>query len=262
MLKKFTVFCIFILFSFSQAACIPLNGSGYDSVNYMAGKTPPEPKKTGPVTHKLDKGLKSTVRIIVKPDTKSLIESYEIASGFAMDWGQILTCYHALSRVSQEKGVVTVNIQGKDHRAKIIKKNKDLDYALLQIDERVGLGYLKTSTIYNVGDTVYCAGFPFANIYSQQYGKNIPVSLTSGIISGLKRKIKYGKRNFDNMIQVDAYCQKGNSGGPVFNKRMEVIGMVNFTCSYADNRGSEVWNGATFATPIDLILRDIKALKK
>ena len=197
MLKKFTVFCIFILFSFSQAACIPLNGSGYDSVNYMAGKTPPEPKKTGPVTHKLDKGLKSTVRIIVKPDTKSLIESYEIASGFAMDWGQILTCYHALSRVSQEKGVVTVNIQGKDHRAKIIKKNKDLDYALLQIDERVGLGYLKTSTIYNVGDTVYCAGFPFANIYSQQYGKNIPVSLTSGIISGLKRKIKYGKRNFD-----------------------------------------------------------------
>jgi serine protease Do len=64
-----------------------------------------------------------------------------------------------------------------------------------------------------IGDWVMAIGNPFG------FGG----SVTVGIISGRGRNINAGP--YDNFIQTDAAINKGNSGGPLFNMKGEVIGI-------------------------------------
>lgn len=212
------------------------------------------------------KPLKSVVRIVVTPDSRSLLRMYNIATGFVIKEGYVLTCFHSLlgSFKAERPYAIKVYIEEKPYNATIVKKDAAMDYVVLRINPKEALpAPVMTTGEYDIMDRVYCAGFPFADIYSRTYKpRAIPITLTSGVISGLNRKIRYRKKLFENMIQIDAYCQEGNSGGPVFNEQMKAIGMVNFVYSYSDGKGNEVWNGATFASPISIILNQISLKKK
>ena len=219
---------------------------------------------TEPVEER-SKPLESVVRIVVTSDSRSLLRIYNIATGFVINRGYILTCFHSLlgSSKTEKPCAIKIYIEGRPYPAKIVKKDAAMDYVVLGINSQEVLpAPALTTGEYHIMDRVYCAGFPLADIYSNTYKHQaIPITVTSGIISGLNRKIKYNNKFFKNMIQIDAYCQKGNSGGPVFNEEMKVIGMVNFVYSYSDDKGSEVWNGATFACPIGIILNQISPKK-
>ena len=83
-----------------------------------------------------------------------------------------------------------------------------------------------------IGEPVFAVGNPLG----------IGVSVTSGIISGLNRNLL--DTPFDDFIQTDAAINHGNSGGPLFNRRGEVIGIDTAIISPTDGSA-----GLGFAIP-------------
>jgi S1-C subfamily serine protease len=66
-----------------------------------------------------------------------------------------------------------------------------------------------------LGEDVVVAGYPFSDSLSGS------VKVTRGIVSSLS-----GPGNNSSIIQIDAAVQPGSSGGPIFNERAQVIGIV------------------------------------
>jgi len=86
---------------------------------------------------------------------------------------------------------------------------------VLKVEPKAPLKSVKfgDSSTMRIGDWVMAIGNPFG------FGG----SVTVGIISGRGRNINAGP--YDNFIQTDAAINKGNSGGPLFNMKGEVIGI-------------------------------------
>ena len=108
------------------------------------------------------------------------------------------------------------------------------DLALLKIDAKTPLPAAKWGDSANtrVGDWVLAIGNPFG----------LGGTVTSGIISATARDIHSGP--YDDFLQTDASINRGNSGGPMFNLRGEVIG-IN-TAIFSPSGGSI---GIGFAIP-------------
>ena len=80
-------------------------------------------------------------------------------------------------------------------------------------------------------------------------------SVTTGIISAVQRNINAGP--YDSFIQTDASINRGNSGGPLFNMRGEVIG-IN-TAIFSPTGGSV---GIGFSIPSSIAVRVVNQLQK
>ena len=146
--------------------------------------------------------------------------------------GVILTSAHV---VDEGQNLIVTMSNGQDYKAKLLKTfgtNKDI--ALLKIDTHVELKTVKfgDSEKIKVGQKVLTIGNPF--------GFN--GTLTQGIVS----RIDYVK----NRIQTDAAINPGCSGGPLLNKRGEIIG-INQAIYNPDNNISNI--GIGFAIPINLV---------
>jgi S1-C subfamily serine protease len=89
-----------------------------------------------------------------------------------------------------------------------------------------------------VGDETYAVGHPLGFVGS----------LTSGVISGLERRVEGpGGRMLRGLIQFDAAVNPGNSGGPLLNRGGQVIGIVT---SLANPSRDGYFTGIGFAVPI------------
>jgi len=161
-------------------------------------------------------------------------------SGFIVsEEGYILTNYHVIEYAY--KGNTTVDVilhDGTRYDAVIIGVEEDNDVAVLKV-EAAGLtpAAFGDSDNLKVGDTVYAVGNPLGEL---------EFSMSTGNVSALDRLITT-EENSDaiNMFQIDAAVNSGNSGGPVYNNKGEVIGIV--TAKYSDT-GVE---GLGFAIPIN-----------
>lgn len=165
-------------------------------------------------------------------------------SGFIISGnGYIITNYHVIKQALE--GGYTVNVltfDGEKYDAEIIGCEEDNDIAVLRIDA----GDLSPVTIGNsdemrVGESVYAVGNPLGEL---EY------TMTGGMVSALNREISSrdsstGTVRTVNMFQFDAAVNEGNSGGPLFNDRGEVIGVV--AAKYSET-GVE---GLGFAIPIN-----------
>jgi serine protease Do len=130
---------------------------------------------------------------------------------------------------------VSVTLQDNSkYTAKIIGRDPRTDIAVLKIKADKPLPYvsLGDSNAAQIGDWVIAVGNPFG----------LGGSVTTGIISARGRDIHAGQ--FDDFLQIDAPINRGNSGGPTFNLKGEVIG-IN-TAIYSPNGGSV---GIGFAVP-------------
>jgi serine protease Do len=130
--------------------------------------------------------------------------------------------------------------------AKVIGTDKKTDLALLKIQ-----GDAKTYPFVNfadapprVGDWVIAVGNPFG----------LGGTVTAGIVSARGRDIGAGP--YDDFLQIDAPVNRGNSGGPTFNARGQVVG-VN-TAIFSPSGGSV---GIGFAIPSDTVKTVIAQLK-
>ena len=161
-----------------------------------------------------------------------------LGSGFIIDYKSngdtfIITNNH----VVQDADEVTAILQdGTRLEAEIVGRDVKTDLAVLKVKSHkklasVGFG---SSDIARVGDWVLAIGNPFG----------LGGTVTAGIISARGRNINSGP--YDNFIQTDASINRGNSGGPMFNMKGEVIG-IN-TAIFSPSGGSI---GIGFAIPSD-----------
>ena len=153
--------------------------------------------------------------------------------------GYILTNNHVVETAYKQDLKVTVMLyDGTEYEAKIVGVEGDNnDIAVLKIDA-VGLNAatLGNSDEMKVGESVYLVGNPLGEL---------TYTMTAGIISALDREIAAEQDSSVNMFQLDAAVNSGNSGGPVYNSRGQVIGVV--TAKYKST-GVE---GLGFAIPIN-----------
>ncbi|EJF78928.1 Probable periplasmic serine endoprotease DegP-like precursor [Candidatus Bartonella washoeensis] len=169
-----------------------------------------------------------------------------LGSGFVIDArrGLIVTNYHVIVDADD----IEVNFtDGTKLKAKLLGKDSKTDLALLQVE--VGRKKLKAvrfadSEKARIGDWVMAIGNPYG------FGS----SVTVGIISARNRDLNAGP--YDNFIQTDAAINRGNSGGPLFDRNGEVIG-IN-TAIISPSGGSI---GIGFAIPSDMALSVINQLR-
>lgn len=160
-------------------------------------------------------------------------------SGFILSAdGYIVTNYHVIQYAAEQGFSLTVMTHdGKSYPAKIVGTEPDNDLAVIKI-EATGLSAvtLGNNEEMKVGDQVYAVGNPLGEL---------DYTMTNGIVSALDRLIQVDESTSINMFQIDAAVNPGNSGGPVYNSKGEVIGIVSAKYS---SSGIE---GLGFAIPIN-----------
>ena len=161
-------------------------------------------------------------------------------SGFIIsEDGYILTNYHVIETAYANNLDVTVMLNdGTEYTAAIVGFEPDNDVALLKI-EASGLMPVTfgNSDQILMGETVYAVGNPLGEL---------AYSMSTGTVSGLDRLIVTEDAvQGINMFQIDAAVSPGNSGGPVYNARGEVVGIVTA------KSGAMNTEGLGFAIPIN-----------
>ncbi|MDB2415267.1 DegQ family serine endoprotease [Rickettsiales bacterium] len=168
-----------------------------------------------------------------------------LGSGFVIDpEGYIVTNNHVIENAEE----ITVTFHDdRKYNAKVVGTDPKTDIALLKIDTDEELTYVKwgNSDDARVGDWVIAIGNPFG----------LGGSVSAGIISARARDINMGP--FDDFIQTDAAINKGNSGGPLFDSKGQVIGVNSAIFSPS---GGNV--GIAFSVPERLVTPVIKQLKE
>ena len=152
--------------------------------------------------------------------------------------GYVLTNAHVVF-YGNAKNINVMFENGDKKPAKILWSDSILDLAIVKVD---GSGYpaadIGDSDKLNIGELAVAIGNPL--------GVGFERSVTSGIISGLNRTVWIDQYNkLENLIQTNAAINLGNSGGPLLNKRGEVIGINTFKL--------EATEGLGFAIPINIV---------
>lgn len=153
--------------------------------------------------------------------------------------GYIVTNEHVVGEKYSTCYVTLEN--GKNYTGNVVWADSDIDLAIVKINAQ-GLKYISLGDSDNikVAQTVYAIGNPV--------GFEFQRTVTSGIISGLKRTIKLSEERpsyMEDLIQTDATINEGNSGGPLLNSNGNMIGINTVKISSAEGIG--------FAVPINMI---------
>ena len=165
-------------------------------------------------------------------------------AGFIIDAaGTIVTNNHVVA--GAERIRVTLN-DGRGFEARLVGRDPATDLAVIEIDAGEDLPFVAfgDSKATRVGDWVLTIGNPFG----------LENSVTMGIVSARGRSIGAGR--YDDFLQIDAPINRGNSGGPAFNTRGEVIG-VN-TAIFSPSGGSV---GIGFAIPSAMVEEIVAELR-
>ena len=161
--------------------------------------------------------------------------------------GYIVTNHHVIEGASS----ITVTMaDGTEYTAKLIGSDATNDVALVKITatglDPVTIG---SSDQLRVGDQVVAIGNALGELSS---------SLTVGYVSGMDRDVTTDG-SIINMIQTDAAINSGNSGGPLFNAKGEVIGITTAKYSGTTSSGASI-EGISFAIPIDDVMELLQDL--
>lgn len=157
--------------------------------------------------------------------TVVLIKTPSQGSGFIVHpQGWILTNAHVICRSLEE--ITVILDDGAIHKAEVKAVDVSQDLALLKIEaDDLPTTRLGDSDLVGVGDPVIVIGYPIAEIIGRE------PTVTQGIVSAKGRKISGFPSCetiiLEDLIQTDAAANPGNSGGPMFNAKGEVTGVVN-----------------------------------
>jgi S1-C subfamily serine protease len=113
---------------------------------------------------------------------------------------------------------------------------KGKDIAVLKVSaSNLPTVQLGDSDKTQVGDKIYIIGYPGAPTFQEYLSKEsqLESTLTSGIVSALKTV-----RDGSKVLQTDANITHGNSGGPAFNEKGQVIGIASL--GTVDQAGREL----------------------
>lgn len=188
------------------------------------------------------KNVESVVLIYNEMTTRyngQMSVSTSTGSGFILsEDGYVVTNHHV---IEGDGSLTVITYSGEEYPAKLVGSDDTNDVALLKIEaEGLQAVTLGSSDALIVGDQVVAIGNPLGELTS---------TLTVGYVSAKERDVNTAGFAI-NMIQTDASINSGNSGGPLFNMRGEVIGITTAKYSGTSSGGASI-EGIGFAIPID-----------
>lgn len=171
------------------------------------------------------------VRKIAEEQSKPTMWS---GTGFALTEGYCVTNYHV---VENAKSITIQGVNGSfnnRYSAKVVATDIVNDIALLKLDGVVpnNIPYAIKTFTSDVGEDVWVLGYPLTSTMGDE------IKLTTGVVSA-----KSGFEGDVSLYQISAPIQPGNSGGPLFDSKGNVIGIV---CAH--HRGAENVNYAIKAS--------------
>jgi serine protease Do len=158
-------------------------------------------------------------------------------SGFIVSAdGIVLTNAHVVKDASE---VVVKLTDRREFSAKVLGSDARTDVAVLKIDAKnLPVVPLGGASDLKVGEWVLAIGSPFG----------FENSVTAGVVSAKGRSLP--DDSLVPFIQTDVAVNPGNSGGPLFNGRGEVVGINSQI--YSRTGG---YQGVSFAIPMELALK-------
>lgn len=126
--------------------------------------------------------------------------------------GYILTNFHVVD--GGDKLVVKTKTETFD--AKLIAKDEDNDLAVIQVNAQLVPVKFSAAANPKLGATVFTVGYPMPS------RQGVEPKVTKGVVSSLR-----GLKDDIRMLQIDAAVQPGNSGGPLFDRTGNVVGVIN-----------------------------------
>ncbi len=183
---------------------------------------------------KIFKELSSATVIIKAKD--------EIGTGVIMEQGDILTNWH----VVKTSKIVTIAFKprignkpskGNYYNAEVIKIDRVKDLALLRLlntdiveDKQIkAIPFADINTI-EVGQDIYTIGHPVGYYYSLSNG------IVSSILNDHQWEAQQVQHKANYLIKSQTSSSMGNSGGPLVNKEMELLGLM----TYSDTQGQNL----------------------
>ena len=156
-------------------------------------------------------------------------------SGFILSKdGIVATNFHVIDGANGIDVFINRNGTIKTYKAKVLISDKTNDISLLKIEDDSFVNFssipyaIKTS-IQDVGTGVFTLGYPMSNILGEE------IKVTDGIISS-----KTGYKGDIVTYQISAPIQHGNSGGPLFDKQGNIVGITNAGVEDAQNVGNAI----------------------
>lgn len=164
--------------------------------------------------------------------------------------GEILTNAHVIEDASE----VVVRFAGETEPrvAKVLASDLGNDLALIKVDATglIAATFAKPGSV-KVGDAVVAIGYALA--------LDGGPTVTSGIVSALKRTIETDSGALNSLIQTDAAISSGNSGGPLVNLKGEVVGI---NTAVARGNSDSAANNIGFSISVDEVLIVIEQLRE
>ena len=169
----------------------------------------------------------------------TLRSGYSMGSGFIMTAdGYVTTNYHVVDGATK---IEVTTHGGETYPAELIGYDNTNDVAVLKMEgDTFPYVTVGVSESLIVGDQVVAIGNPLGELTN---------TLTVGYVSAKERDVNTDGITI-NMIQTDAAINSGNSGGPLFNMRGEVVGITTAKYSGESSSGATI-EGIGFAIPID-----------
>jgi len=136
------------------------------------------------------------------------------------------------------KGSVSIEArtdEGDVYKARVIGTDAASDLAVIKVDGRTNFAHVKfAESPPQVGDWIIAVGNPFG----------LGGTVTAGIVSARGRDVEKESDSYEDLLQIDAPINKGNSGGPTFDISGQVVGVNTIILSPT---GGSV--GIAFAIP-------------
>lgn len=151
-------------------------------------------------------------------------------TGFALTNNYIVTNNHVV------EGAKAISIQGVNgdfnhkYSAEVVTTDKHNDLAIIKVKgvniSSASIPYAVKTSTSEVGEEVFVLGYPLTSTMGEE------IKLTTGVISS-----KTGFQGDVSIYQISAPIQPGNSGGPLFDSKGNVVGIVSAKHKGAENVG-------------------------
>ena len=231
--KGIIVYAVVMTVAFLLAFSILLLSLNLDNI---AEWFRPSEKESYSVSDIVDIGMPSSLSILATKGDGTA----SAGSGFIFtETGYVMTNYHV---VENAVDIVVIDYKYNTYSASLIGYDSDMDMAVLYIENGdfapVTIG---DSSTVKLGEEVVTIGCPS--------GDEFMFSVSNGIISGVDRTTSTGAK----MLQTNAPLNPGNSGGPLFDSKGHVIGIVTSKLVSTEGAGGTeiALEGMAFAIPIN-----------
>jgi serine protease Do len=204
-------------------------------VGFWLGSARPEPHPWPSYAAVFDRIAPSVVNVSLEGPTT------RVGSGFAVTEEEVITARHLVVDAEQ---VLIRDIYGRTLPAAVVGTDARTDLALLRVP---GAGLqpvaLQRSGERPVGETVLAIGNPYG----------LSHSLAVGVVGGRGRRLQGAAEEGVDYLQLSIPLNPGNSGGPVFDERGEVVGVLSGTHA----QGQAI----AFAVPAEALVESLPALR-